>query len=120
VSRILQNAVAQMMSDPQIGRALTNAADQYALRRQTLASALVEAGVRSVTGRSGLNVWAHVGSEEGAVIAAADEGFVVRGGSAFSAKEDAIRITVSNLTVDDIARLVAAVTGRGDPGRRLV
>ena len=120
VSRILQSAVAAMMSDPQIGQRLTDAANEYSLRRNALASALAEAGVRSVTGRSGLNVWAHVGSEEGAVIAAADEGFVVRGGSAFSATQDAIRITVSNLTMDDIPRLVAAVIGRGEPGRRLV
>ena len=120
VSRILQSAVAAMMSDPQIDRGLRDAANEYGRRRDALASALVEAGVRSVTGRSGLNVWAHVGSEASAVIGAADEGFVVRGGSGFSATEDTIRITVSSLTMDDIPKLVAAVTGRGDPGRRLV
>lgn len=120
VSRILQSAVAAMMTDPQIDQRLTEAAHEYRLRRDGLASALIEGGVRSVSGRSGLNVWAHVGSEEGAVIGAADEGFVVRGGSAFSATHDAIRITVSNMAMDDIPRLVAAVTGRGDPGRRLV
>ena len=120
VSRVLQGAVASMMSDPRIERRLTDAADEYTVRREALTSALVEAGVRSVTGRSGLNVWALVGSEEGAVAAAADEGFVVRGGGAFSADEPAIRITVSNLALDDIPRIVAAVTGRGHAGRRLV
>lgn len=120
VSRILQSAVAAMMSDPQISQGLTDAADEYALRRDTLRRALVEGGAAFATGRSGLNVWAGVGSEEGAVIAAADEGFVVRGGSGFSATQNAIRITVSNLTMEDIPKLVAAVTGRGDPGRRLV
>lgn len=120
VSRILQSAVTAMMSDPQIDQHLEEAANEYGRRREALASALVSSGVRSVTGRSGVNVWAHVGSEEGAVIGAADAGFVVRGGSAFSATEDAIRITVSNLTMDDIPRLVAAISGRGDPGRRLV
>ncbi|MEX1003902.1 MAG: aminotransferase class I/II-fold pyridoxal phosphate-dependent enzyme [Acidimicrobiia bacterium] len=120
VSRILQGAVAAMMSDPEVGRRLTGAASEYTLRRDTLMSALAEGGLNAVTGRSGLNVWAQVGSEDGAVTAAADEGFVVRGGGAFFADQPAIRITVSNLTMEDIPRLVAAVTDRGDPGRRLV
>ena len=120
VSRILQSAVAAMMSDPDIDQRLGKAAEEYSHRREALTSALVESGAPTVTSRSGLNIWAQVASEEGAVMGAADAGFVVRGGSAFGAAEDAIRITVANLTTSDIPRLVTAISGRGDPGRRLV
>ena len=120
VSRILQGTVVAMMSDPTIDQRLAEAADEYTRRRRALRTAFAQAGVRSVTGRSGLNVWAQVGSEEGAVTAAADAGFVVRGGAAFASDQPAIRITVSNLSDDDVPRLVAAVTGTGAAGRRPV
>lgn len=120
VSRILQRAVATMMLDAGVESLLGEAAAGYAGRRHALVEALRQAGLREATGRSGLNVWAPVPSEEAAVAGAADAGYVIRGGTAFAGEAPAVRITVSNMAIEDIPRLVSAVVGRGDPGRRLV
>lgn len=120
VSRILQHAVAAMMADHDVTSLLEEAAAEYGSRRKALVEALKEAGSTGATGRSGLNVWTAVGSEDSAITGAADVGFIVRGGATFGSSNPAVRITVSNLDREDIPRLVAALTGRGDVGRRLV
>lgn len=115
VSRILQGAVARMMSDPSVLHVLDEAAATYGERRRALVERFSRIGLRA-TGRSGLNVWVEVGSEGGAVAAAAAEGFAIRGGSAFGSPGPAVRITVSNLDPVDIPRLAEAVAA-GRQGR---
>lgn len=115
VSRILQGAVARMMSDPSVLRVLDEAAATYGERRRALVEQFSRVGLRA-TGRSGLNVWVEVGSEGGAVAAAAAEGFAIRGGSAFGSPVPAVRVTVSNLDLVDIPRLAEAVAA-GRQGR---
>lgn len=120
VSRILQRAVASMLTDPEVAALLEEAAVEYGRRRDALVAALRESGLADATGRSGLNVWTTVPSEDSAITGAADAGFIVRGGATFGSARPAVRITVSNLEHEDIPRLVAALTGGGDVGRRLV
>lgn len=120
VSRILQRAVASMMTDQEVVALLEEAAAEYGRRRVALSAALREAGFADATGRSGLNVWTTVPSEDSAITGAAEAGFIVRGGATFGSNNPAVRITVSNLDRSDIPRLVTALTGAGDVGRRLV
>lgn len=120
VSRILQGAVAAMMVDPEVGTLLERAAEEYSARRKALVGALRGHGLEGAAGRSGVNVWTPVGSEEAVTTAVAEAGFVVRGGSGFRASEPAVRITVSQLETGDIPRLVPLIAGRGLPGGRAV
>lgn len=115
VSRILQGAVARMMGDASVLRSLDEAAATYAARRGALVEQLSAVGLRA-TGRSGLNVWVEVESEGAAVAAATAEGFAIRGGSAFGSPVPAVRITVSNLDLEDIERLAESVAA-GRQGR---
>ncbi|HSJ28502.1 MAG TPA: aminotransferase class I/II-fold pyridoxal phosphate-dependent enzyme, partial [Acidimicrobiia bacterium] len=120
VSRILQQTVASLLADDGVENLLLAAESEYTRRRQALVEALAEAGTVDATGRSGLNVWVPVHSEEAAVAAAATAGFVIRGGAAFGAVRPSVRITVSNLDTNDIPRLVSALGTTERPGRRLV
>jgi DNA-binding transcriptional MocR family regulator len=120
VSRILQRTVANLLADEDIHDLLRAAEGEYTRRRRALLEALAEAGTADATGRTGLNVWVPVPSEEAAVASAAAAGFVIRGGAAFGAERPSVRVTVSNLDTDDIPRLVAALGGAGLPRRRLV
>lgn len=120
VSRILQHAVVAMMTDNDVASLLEDAAVEYGRRREALVDALRAKGLADATGRSGLNVWTTVASEDSAITGAADAGFIVRGGATFGSARPAVRITVSNLEHEDIPLLVAALTGGGDVGRRLV
>ena len=120
VSRILQRAVAAMMTDGAVTTLLRDAEAEYARRRELLIDALSATGLVGATGRSGLNVWVPVRSEQASLTAASAHGFVLRGGASFGGVDPAIRITVSNLEDRDIPRLAAAVADPGEAGRRLV
>jgi DNA-binding transcriptional MocR family regulator len=119
VSRILQRAVAEMVSDSDVGGLMDSAAMAYGSRRESLVAALRARGV-AATGRSGLNVWVSVASEESAVAAALEAGFVIRPGSEFGTNHPAVRVTVSNLDEASIPRLASAVAEPGRGLRRLV
>lgn len=120
VSRILQHAVTDLLGDPAVARLLDRAAGEYGRRRHQLVTALGSAGLTGATGRSGLNVWVPVASEESATAAALSAGFVVRPGSEFGPSREAVRVTVSHLDPDAIPALAAALAGGEVGGRRLV
>ncbi|MEX0757615.1 MAG: aminotransferase class I/II-fold pyridoxal phosphate-dependent enzyme, partial [Acidimicrobiia bacterium] len=120
VSRILQRAVASMVTDPGVNATLVQAVETYATRREALVDALRLAGFSGSTGRSGLNVWVPVPVEEAAVAGAARAGYWIRGGSEFDGEVPAVRITVSNLDLDAIPLLVGSLSSHGESARRLV
>jgi DNA-binding transcriptional MocR family regulator len=120
VSRILQWTVASMLTDPEVGALLKTAEESYRARRDALVDGLAEAGIAGATGRSGLNVWVPVASEQAAIDAAAGEGFAVRAGAPFGSHSPAVRITVSNLDPVHIPALVGVLSEPTTRGGRLV
>lgn len=120
VSRILQRAVASMVTDPEVTATLAKAAKTYATRRKALVDALQLSGFSGAAGRSGLNVWVPVPVEEAAVAGAARAGYAIRGGAEFDGGIPAVRITVSNLDLEDIPTLVGSLSSRNESRRRLV
>lgn len=120
VSRILQLTVASMLSDAGVASLLNRAEESYRTRREGLLDGLRRSGIPRATGRSGLNVWVPVASEQSAIDAAAGAGFVVRAGAAFGSQSPAVRITVSNLDPEHIPTLVGVLCEPATPGGRLV
>ncbi len=120
VSRILQLTVASMLSDSGVASLLNRAEQSYRSRREALVDGLRRSGIHGATGRSGLNVWVPVVSEQSAIDAAAQAGFAVRAGAPFDSRTPAIRITVSNLDLDHIPTLVGVLCEPATPGGRLV
>ncbi len=120
VSRILQLTVASMLSDSGVASLLNRAEESYRTRRESLVDGLRRSGIPGATGRSGLNVWVPVVSEQSAIDAAAGAGFTVRAGAPFAAQTPAVRITVSNLDSEDIPALVRVLCEPATPGGRLV
>lgn len=120
VSRILQEAVDSMLTDEEVRSLLVRAEESYRRRRHGLIEALGDVGLTDATGRSGLNVWVPVESEQSTTAAALRSGFVVRGGAPFGGDRPAVRITVSNLEIDAIPRLATALAEPATRGGRLV
>ncbi|SHK14881.1 transcriptional regulator, GntR family [Pseudonocardia thermophila] len=74
-SRILQNALAHLLTDPVTARHVARAGRRYRSRRGSLVSALARHGVH-VDGEEGLIIWVPVHSEEDAVERLASVGVV--------------------------------------------
>jgi DNA-binding transcriptional MocR family regulator len=94
-SRILQNAVAFLITDPETQRAVGAARRVYASRRQEMARLLKERGVRT-TGQDGLSLSVHVADEEQALLVLAAHGIASIGGRAASvrAKTSFVRLGI--------------------------
>lgn len=121
VSRILQGAVNSMLRSAEVLDVLDVARREYAARRGALVDALVQRGVSGATGRSGMNVWVPVTSEQAVLSAAASAGFALRAGAPFGGGSPAVRITVSALDTErteTVADVIAGVLSRR--GSRLV
>lgn len=117
VSLVLQRAVAHLWSHDAVDRAAV--AESYRDRRVGLVDALAERGVVA-HGRSGMNVWVPVPDETGAIARLLQRGWAVAPGARFRlASPQAVRITVSPLTAEDIAPLADAVAAavRPSPAR---
>ncbi len=117
VSLVLQRAVAHLWSHDAVDRAAV--AGSYRARRAGLVDALAERGVVA-HGRSGMNVWVPVSDETGAIARLLQRGWAVAPGARFRlASPQAVRITVSPLTAQDIAPLADAVAAavRPSPAR---
>ncbi|MES4892654.1 aminotransferase class I/II-fold pyridoxal phosphate-dependent enzyme [Streptomyces sp. NPDC096012] len=107
VSRLLQRAVVRLSADGAVDRAAV--ARSYGERRDALVDALAERGVVA-HGRSGMNVWVPVPDETGALARLLQAGWAVAPGARFRlASAPGIRITVSELTAQDIGPLAQAV-----------
>ncbi|MGW4568343.1 aminotransferase class I/II-fold pyridoxal phosphate-dependent enzyme, partial [Streptomyces sp. NPDC004561] len=117
VSLLLQRAVVHLWTEGAVDRAAV--AGSYRARRDALIDALAERGV-AARGRSGMNVWAPVPDETGAVARLLQAGWAVAPGARFRlASPPGVRITVSTLTRADIVPLADAVAAavRPSPAR---
>ncbi|MEW1660523.1 aminotransferase class I/II-fold pyridoxal phosphate-dependent enzyme [Streptomyces sp. NPDC093707] len=118
VSHLLQHAVVHLWRTYAIDPTAVAAA--YGERRDALIQALEQRGV-TAHGRSGMNVWVPVPDETSAVARLLHSGWAVAPGARFRMQSPpGIRITVSDLTADDIVPLadaVAEATGVGEARR---
>ncbi|QIZ49669.1 aminotransferase class I/II-fold pyridoxal phosphate-dependent enzyme [Dickeya zeae] len=108
-SRILQDAVAWMLTDPTTQRKLQQARDCYAERRRLLLKALAHRGLH-LPDRDGLSIYLPVESEQFAMITLAARGIAVLpgercrcGGAQF------IRVSTSMLNADQVESIADAL-----------
>jgi len=102
VSHLLQDAVAACLSSPDVAMQLAQAREDYARRRELLATALGARGIAVTSPADGLNLWLPLPeSSQSVVLALAQRGWLVRGGEALAVQASAhgLRITVS--TIDE-------------------
>ncbi|MFI5490639.1 PLP-dependent aminotransferase family protein [Micromonospora echinaurantiaca] len=120
-SRILQNCLAHLLTDPHTHELVAQAGETYRTRRRTLAEALAARGVRT-GGTEGLSLWMPVEDERSALVTLAAHGVaVVPGGRCFfGPHEPFLRVATSRLHdhVDEVADLLAfAAFEEHDPGQ---
>lgn len=113
VSRLLQRAVAHLWAT---GAVDSNAvARSYGERRDALVQALAARGIEA-HGRSGMNVWVPVPDETGAVARLLHAGWAVAPGARFRmSAPPGVRLTVSDLAMDDIEPVADAVASAAGP-----
>ncbi|NUL07716.1 aminotransferase class I/II-fold pyridoxal phosphate-dependent enzyme [Streptomyces lunaelactis] len=113
VSRLLQRAVAHLWAT---GAVDPNAvARSYGERRDALVQALAARGIEA-HGRSGMNVWVPVPDETGAVARLLHAGWAVAPGARFRmSAPPGVRLTVSDLEMDDIEPVADAVASAAGP-----
>lgn len=88
-SRLLQNALAWMLTDPDVQSTVQRAREVYALRRQKMAGLLLERGV-AVENNDGLSLWVPVLNEQQALLVLASHGVAagsVEGGTITSGRK---------------------------------
>lgn len=113
VGLILQRAVVRLWADGAVDA--RKVAAEYGRRRDALIEALARRGL-DARGRSGMNVWVPVPDETGAVARLLHAGWAVAPGARFRmSAPQGIRITVSALTEEEIARLADAVVSAVGP-----
>ena len=112
-SRILQDALADLLGDSRAQQAVMHARGVYARRREGLATALAERGVRTAN-RDGLVLWVPVADESEALVTLAAHGIATVPGSRYqvSDSEPHLRIATSRLPEDparaaEIAEVIA-------------
>ncbi|MEM8707703.1 MAG: aminotransferase class I/II-fold pyridoxal phosphate-dependent enzyme [Actinomycetota bacterium] len=116
-SRLLQQILLGLLTDPAADADVRTAEQTYLRRRDDLVAALRAADVEVPTGRSGLNLWVPVDDERDAVVVLAAGGIGAAPGRPFlvdDGRPDHIRLTIS--TVDEpttLATAVAAAARRG-------
>jgi DNA-binding transcriptional MocR family regulator len=107
VSYLLQETVAELWEDPQVGHLLGRAAATYTRRRGQLIAELAAHGI-AATGRSGMAVWVPVRDEVGTTSGLLDRGWAVAPGERFRlASGPGIRIGVATLTAAEASKLAA-------------
>jgi len=117
VSRLLQEIVLALETDPASRRRVARAARAYAARRDALRAALAAHGIEA-HGTSGLNVWIPVPEEAAAVQALLASGYAVAAGERFRiASPPAIRVTISRLPPAAAPAFAAAVAAALEPRR---
>lgn len=120
VSHFLQRLAVDLWSDRAAMALVATAEQHYAARRQRLRDALAERGLPA-HGRSGLNVWVPVPDEAVAVSRLLGAGWAAAPGSRFRMNTPAgIRITISELTLDEIDPLADAVARAVHPDGRMI
>lgn len=113
VSRLLQHAVVHLWTSGAVDPVVV--AQAYGERRDALVRALAQRGVEA-HGRSGMNVWVPVSDETGVVARLLHAGWAVAPGARFRlSAPPGVRITVSELAMDDIGPLADAVAAASGP-----
>ncbi len=115
-SRLIQTILLTMLTDPRTEECVAAAADQYLLRRRSLAELLATRNTPVMDG-VGLNVWIPVEDEQRAVVALAAQGIGVAPGRPFrvhAGAEQHIRLSVGSLRgeIEAVAEAVAAAAAR--------
>jgi DNA-binding transcriptional MocR family regulator len=109
VSHLLQDLAVGLWMNEAASRLVATAERRYAGNRQRLIDALAERGVTG-RGRSGLNVWVPVPDETVAITRLLGAGWAAAPGTRFRiGTSPGIRITISDLTDDEIDPLADAV-----------
>jgi DNA-binding transcriptional MocR family regulator len=116
-SRILQNCLAALLTDPAVDRSVAHARDVYRSRRESLAGALAGRGLRCGSA-DGLAVWVPVRDERAALVTLAAAGVAVAAGSQYhhGPHQPHIRAGTGRLTADPaaIADLIALAGTEGE------
>lgn len=113
VSRLLQRAVVHLWTSGAVNPLVV--AHAYGERRDALVGALAQRGVQA-HGRSGMNVWVPVSDETGAVARLLQAGWAVAPGARFRmSAPPGVRLTVSELAMDDIGPLADVVAAAAGP-----
>ena len=117
-SRILQDALAHLLTDPAARAAVDRARHVYARRRTALARALDDRGVPTPN-RDGLVLWVPVHDESAALVTLAAHGVAAAPGSRYHAGtgEPRLRVATSRLdedpaAVEEIAGILAMAAAR--------
>jgi len=109
VSHLLQDLAVSLWSDQEASRLIRQAEKQYTSTRRRLCAALAERGI-AAHGRSGLNVWIPVPDETVAITRLLSAGWAAAPGTRFRIRTPAgIRITIADLTADEIDPLAEAI-----------
>jgi DNA-binding transcriptional MocR family regulator len=111
VSHVLQDLAVGLWSDEAATSLVRTAEGRYTANRSRLCAALGERGV-AAHGRSGLNVWIPVPDETVAITRLLGAGWAAAPGTRFRIRTPAgIRVTVADLSVDEIDPLADAIAG---------
>jgi DNA-binding transcriptional MocR family regulator len=118
-SRILQNALAYLVSDGAAQASVDRARERYASRRAALLSELIRMGLRPLAGPDSLIVWIEVDNEVDALVALASRGISVGSGRKTFVSlpnRGLLRISVTQLPDDrpliaELAGLIAGAVG---------
>lgn len=109
-SRLLQDALAHLLTDPSSCHVVDTARQTYRQRRSACADALQAHGI-DVTDRDGLSLWVPVADESHALVTLAAHGISVSPGKQFfvTSGPSHVRLAISHLTEghEEIARVVA-------------
>lgn len=120
VSHLLQRLAVGLWSDRAAAELVATAERRYADSRIRLCDALARRGI-DAHGRSGLNVWVPVPDEAVAVSRLLGAGWAAAPGSRFRMHTPAgIRITISELSADEIDPLADAVARAVRPAGRTI
>lgn len=118
VSHVLQQLVAELLSEKGMNQQLSRAATRYRERRDALVGALAEKGIAS-TGRSGLNVWIPVPEEASVVSGLRDSGYGVSAGERFRLRSGpGVRVTVAELAPEEAPAFADALASLLGPHSR--
>ncbi|MEH3131989.1 MAG: aminotransferase class I/II-fold pyridoxal phosphate-dependent enzyme [Mycolicibacterium neoaurum] len=120
-SRILQNALADLIEDDAVADQMARARAVYGRRRQAALTAFAAVGLPATSGDNGFVVWVPVPDETSALINLARQGIVVAAGakSFVSTSTGLLRVSILQLPDDDeligdLARAVRAAIHSAD------
>ncbi|NUP49895.1 MAG: aminotransferase class I/II-fold pyridoxal phosphate-dependent enzyme [Catenulispora sp.] len=108
ISQLIQDQVHRLWTDEQVEAQIADAARSYTERREALIAALGARGI-AARGVSGINVWIPVPEEAMVVSGLLAAGWAVAPGSWFRVGTGpGVRITISNLALDEVEPLADA------------